>query len=124
MPDEKNNRQTIATVSALVLGVAGALGWIKPPDTTAAAKGYDVTRAAVEALDAKHNQGLEDLEERQEVFERWVAKRLAEIDRDHMPGDDEPVDPDVDEPQHAPPPRPERKSAASKPLPAAAELFE
>lgn len=126
MPENPtNHKQTIATVSALVLGVAGALGWIKPPDTSAAAKSYETTRAAVEALEDKHDEDHDALDDRQREFELWVAKRLAEIDRDKLPENRvEPVEPD--DARWQPPPRPKRpppKPAAAK-LPTSEDLFE
>jgi uncharacterized Ntn-hydrolase superfamily protein len=118
-----SNKQTIATVSALVLGVAGALGWVKPPDTSAAAQTYDATKGAIEALEDKHDEDFDALEDRQREFELWAAKRLAEIDRDKLPENRvEPVEP---ESHWQPPPRAKRpppKPARDK-LPPAAELL-
>jgi len=127
MPDEipTSHKQTIATVSALVLGVAGALGWIKPPDTTAAAKSYDTTRAAVEALEEKHDEDFDALEDRQREFEQWAAKRLAELDRDELPERRPDAAPEPAPEHWQPPPRPTRPPAkpAAK-LPTSEDLFE
>ncbi len=120
-----SNKQTIATVSALVLGVAGALGWIKPPDNSAAIKTYDTTKAAIQQLEAKHAEDFKDVHARQHEIERWIARRLAEIDRDRIPDDDD--DTDVDEPGHYEPPPLHKRDKPPRPaahLPPAQEFIE
>lgn len=93
MSDDKTptpgNKQTIATVSALVLGVAGSLGWIKPPDNTAAIEAYGKTKAAIEALEVQHDAEMSLRDKLDARRWEWIAGKLRELDRDRMPYDDD-----------------------------------
>lgn len=120
------NKQLAATVTAVVLGVAGTAGWFKPTDNTAAVKAYEATKTAIEVNRTTHHNDIADLHDRHRDFETWVARRLAEIDRDSFYNNPKVSDEDLeDEPQWQPPPH-ERKRPMSKakPLPNADEFIE
>ena len=115
----KLDKQTVATVSALVLGVAGALGWVRPTDTAPTIKAYDVTKGAIETLDMKVDRRYDELHERQHDFERWIAERLAGLDRDMLP---EHVTVNVPGHYELPPTKPDKPSVPAK-LPTAADVL-